>query len=333
VLASCLTVAVVACLAFAAATGFGSLTLARALMGAGVGACLMAPLTAFQRWFDLPTQLRASPWILMAGSFGMLGSTLPVQLALPIIGWRGVFVFVAAMFAIAIAGVLLWVPSESRRSATAVPAGRIPQSGYRMIWRQPTFRLYAGLGFVNYGGMIALQTLWIGPWLVNVGGQSAQSAAAGLFVVNGAMLAAFLAWGWAMPRLLRGGWGPDRLIVWGAPLSLLVLAMNAALGANAGAAAWALYCVSCTFMSHALPLVGRSFDAALAGRAMSAFNLVLFLGVFAIQWGFGLAVEAFLALGASNVDAFRAALCVYALLAMLAYLHHWVRYRRALPGH
>jgi predicted MFS family arabinose efflux permease len=327
VLSGCLAIAVVSCLGFAAATDFVGLTLARALMGVGVGACLMAPLTAFRRWFDLQAQLRANSWILVASSFGMLGSTLPVQLALPLIGWRGVFVVVAAMFAIALASVLIWVPRESAHDRPAPDSP--PATGvYRSIWRQRTFRTYAGIAFANYGGMIAMQTLWIGPWLVNVTGESPRGAAAGLLLVNACMLAAFVFWGLLMPRLMRAGWSTARLIVWITPLSLLVLAVNILLGSMASAASWALFCVSCSSMSLALPLVGRSFGPALAGRALAAFNLVLFAGVFSVQWGYGLALELFLGLGLPTVDAYRAALGLYGLLALLTYLHHAFRYCR-----
>jgi hypothetical protein len=40
-----------------------------------------------------------------------------------------------------------------------------------------------------------------------------------------------------------------------------------------------------------------AFPSALAGRALSAYNLVIFIGVFVVQWGIGLLVDAFRALG------------------------------------
>ena len=86
-----LTLAVLACLAFSAATSFAGLLLARVLLGMGVGACLMAPLTGYRRWFDAGTLLRANSWMLMTGSLGMLASTLPVQWLLPLTGWRPMF--------------------------------------------------------------------------------------------------------------------------------------------------------------------------------------------------------------------------------------------------
>ncbi len=62
-----LSVAVVGCLAFAAADSFAGLLLARVLCGVGLSACLMAPLTGYRRWFDPGFQLRANAWMLMTG--------------------------------------------------------------------------------------------------------------------------------------------------------------------------------------------------------------------------------------------------------------------------
>ena len=61
------------------------------LIGAGVGACLMAPLTCYRRIYTPAAQLRANSWMLMTGSLGMVASTVPVQWLLPLLGWRGLF--------------------------------------------------------------------------------------------------------------------------------------------------------------------------------------------------------------------------------------------------
>jgi MFS family permease len=96
-----LVAAVLGCVAFASAHNFAGLTAARALIGAGVSACLMAPMTAFRRRFSAVAQMRANSWMLMTGSLGMVASTLPVQWLLPIVGWRGLFWLVAAALAFA----------------------------------------------------------------------------------------------------------------------------------------------------------------------------------------------------------------------------------------
>ena len=62
-----------------------------------------------------------------------------------------------------------------------------------------------------------------------------------------------------------------------------------------------------------------AFPAALAGRALSAYNLVIFVGVFVVQWGIGLLVDGFGALGLDVVDSFRAAMAVFLACSCGAY--------------
>ena len=72
-------------------------------------------------------------------------------------------------------------------------------------------------------------------------------------------------------------------------------------------------------MGLAQPAVGMSFRAALAGRALSAYNLVIFAGVFFAQWSLGLLIDGFAALGLSPVVSFQAAMGVFLCCGMAAY--------------
>jgi predicted MFS family arabinose efflux permease len=308
-------IAVAGCLAFALADSFWTLLAARVLCGAGVSACLMAPLTGFRRWLEPAAQLRANSWMLMTGSLGMVASTLPVQWLMPVIGWRWVFVILAVGLALA-SMVLVWrVPGwDVGHSADGTPPS------YAQVWRHPYFRRLAPLGFFNYGGFIAIQSLWAGPWMVRVTGVDALQAAQGLFAINLTMLATFWTWGMLNPVLARRGLGTDLLIARGMPLSLGVLAFIVAAGQGAGAVAWALFCMATSFVSLAQPAVGMAFPSALAGRALSAYNLVIFAGVFVVQWGIGLLVDAFGGLGLSVVDSFRAAMAFFLACNTGAYL-------------
>jgi predicted MFS family arabinose efflux permease len=310
-------VAVAGCAAFAAAPGFVGLTFARVLIGVGVSACLMAPLTTFRHRFGAAAQLRANSWMLMVGSLGMVASTLPVQWLLPVLGWRGLFWALAVSIAASMAAIAALAPADD----AAVPAaGPAPEPGYGAVWRNRTFQRFAPMGFLHYGGMIAVQSLWAGPWLVQVCGWTAEQSAAGLFLINTSMLLAFLGWGLAVPRLYARGLGAQALVARGAPLSIAALLACVALGAQAGAAWWAAFCVACTFVSLSQPAVGQAFPRALAGRALSAYNLVIFAGIFALQWGIGLAIDLFVALGWSVVSAFRAAMALLAGGIGLSYL-------------
>jgi predicted MFS family arabinose efflux permease len=315
VLLAMLAAAVVGCAAFAQAPDFASLLAARALIGVGVSACLMAPLTAYRRHFAPELQLRANAWMLMTGSLGMLSSTQPVQLLLPTLGWRGLFWVIAVCLLLACVLVAIAVPRD-----TAESPPRPDKAGYLVIFRHPTFVRLMPLGLVNNGGLIAVQALWAGPWMTDVAGRSPAEAASGLFFINLSMLLAFLTWGTVMPRLVARGWTAQRLIAFGMPLSIALLALAVFLGPAAGAVLWAAWCVASTFVSLAQPTVGQAFEARLAGRALSAFNLVIFLGVFVVQWGIGLAIDAFIARGFAEVDAYRAAFAGFGACCAMAYL-------------
>ncbi|MBD9395731.1 MFS transporter [Acidovorax sp. ACV01] len=329
-----LGVAVVGSLVFSVATGFSGLLAGRVLCGAGVSACLMAPLTGYRRWFEPTTQMRANSWMLMTGSLGMVASTLPVQWALPLVGWRPLFWGLAALIALSMVVIAVWVPGW----AAATPGAHVAQpesgnsaavpQGYAVVWRHPYFQRLAPLGFFVYGGMVAMQTLWAGPWMQRVAGYTPLEAATGLFWINVSMLCTFWTWGMVNPWLLRKGLGADRLMAAGLPLCLVVLVGILFAGPQAGGGAWALFCVSCTFVSLSQPAVAMAFPQALAGRALSAYNLVIFAGVFVVQWGIGLGVDAFAAAGLSTVRSFQAAMAVYLACNAGAYAWFLLRGRR-----
>ncbi|MGE0351183.1 MFS transporter [Hydrogenophaga sp.] len=334
-----LSVAVLGCVAFAVATSFTALLAARVLIGMGVSACLMAPLTGYRRWLSPGAQMRANSWMLMTGSFGMVAATLPVQWLMPLTGWRGLFWALAALVVLSMVGIALTVPhwrrSEPDAALVDVPAAP-PASGYGMIWRHPYFRQMLPIGFVNYGGMVAVQTLWAGPWMVQVAGYTPQEAAGGLFAINLSMLCTFWLWGVVNPHLVRHGWQPERLIAWGLPLSFVVLGAIVLLGGDAGWPLWALYCVSCTFVSLSQPAVALALPAEAAGRALSAYNLAIFAGVFAVQWGIGLLIDALGVFGGSEADRYRSAIAIFGACGVLAYAvflrAHLGRAAERLPG-
>ncbi len=312
-----LAVAVGGCLAFSLATSFAGLLLGRVLIGMGVSACLMAPLSGFRRWLDAPSLLRANSWMLMSGSLGMLASTLPVQWLLPLVGWRALFWALAGLVVVAIAVIALVVPVWTKDAAAKTDT----PDGYAEVWKNRYFQKMSPLAFFNYGGLLAVQTLWAGPWMVKVAGYTPLEAAAGLFYLNAVMLLTFWGWGLVNPRLARAGWHTDRLITFGVPVSLLALAANIWGGTLTGWLGWTIFCMASTVISLSQPAVGMAFKPSLAGRALSAFNLVIFSGVFFVQWGIGLLVDAFAALGLARVASFQASFGVYLCCSIASYVY------------
>ena len=320
-----LSFAVLGCLAFSWADSFHGLLAARVLCGMGVSACLMAPLTGYRRWFDASTQLRTNSWMLMTGSLGMLAATLPVQWLMPLWGWRALFVMLGVMIAIAMLLIALLVPMWQKATPTAGNPQTPPDDdgSYREIWRSAYFWRMTPIGFFTYGGMVAIQTLWAGPWMTQVAGWTASEAAYGLFLINLAMLVTFWLWGLITPGLARRGIPVERLIAWGLPLSFGVIAALVVIGpaiGDAAAVGVALFCVSSTFVSLAQPAVGMAFPSHLAGRALSAYNLVIFAGIFVVQWGIGLLIDAGRGLGLGNAQAYQVALACFGVTSVASWV-------------
>jgi predicted MFS family arabinose efflux permease len=322
VLMGFLSIAVLACIAFSMATSFAGLLLARLLCGVGVSACLMAPLTGYRRWYAPTSQMRANSWMLMIGALGMVASTLPVQWLMPIIGWRSIFLWLGASVALAVALIVWQVPNWN--TAPRKPASQTESTGYAEVWRHPYFRKMAPLGFFNFGGLVAMQTLWAAPWMVKVAAFSPLQAATGLFWINIAMLLAFWLWGLANPWLARQGYTADRLITYGIPVSLVLFAIITIAGyalSTSIVVILILFFVSSTVGALAQPAVGLAFRPELAGRALSAFNLVIFSGVFTVQWGIGLLVDGLRALGWAEPQAYQGAFGAYGLCCVGAYVY------------
>jgi hypothetical protein len=115
---------------------------------------------------------------------------------------------------------------------------------------------------------------------------------------------------------------------------MAMLGLIAALGPAAGAWHWAAWCVLSSCVTLSQPAVGQAFPTAWAGRALSAFNLVIFGGVFCLQWGIGLAVDALGTLGWSRPASFQGAMGLFALCCALSQLWFLMRQRRMaiIPG-
>ncbi|MBK5205102.1 MAG: MFS transporter [Polaromonas sp.] len=314
-----LSLAVLGCLAFSVASSFAWLLAARVLVGMGVSACLMAPLTGYRRWYDATTLLRANSWMLMTGSLGMLASTLPVQWLMPLTGWRALFWILAAMILLSMAAIAWLVPAWDMAPTLVASSPSPQQASYAHVWRSRYFQKMAPLAFFNFGGLLAVQTLWAGPWMVKVAGYTPLESATGLFYINAAMLVTFFSWGMVTPWLAQRGWSANRLIRWGLPLSLAALAFSILGGSSTGWPGWALFCVTSSVMGLAQPAIGMAFRPALAGRALSAYNLLIFAGVFVVQWSIGLLIDAFAALGLAQVASFQAAMAVFLCCCLASY--------------
>jgi len=130
----------------------------------------------------------------------------------------------------------------------------------------------------------------------------------------------FLCWGYFVPKFSKNVNDSMRLLKLGAPISLFVLLIIIVLGPKAGAIHWAIFIVSSVFLSLTQPAVGMAFSLSNAGKALTSFNLLIFIGAFFIQWIIGLIIDAGISLNFSEINSFRLAMVFVLLTSLFSYL-------------
>jgi MFS family permease len=312
-----LSLSIIGLILFATAQNLTMLLISRILIGIGVGACLMGPLTAYRIWFQDETQQRTNSWMLMVGAIGMLSSSLPVQYFLPLVGWRVIFLFLALLTFVCISLIIIFIPKWQSKS---IGNKNLNESKLSTVWKNPLFKSLVPMGFFSYGGLFAIQTLWAGPWMIRVSGYTPEESAQGLFIIYLCMLISFLVWGYFVPKFSKNVNDAVKLLKIGAPLNLFVLVLIIYLGPKAGSIHWALFIVSSIFLSLTQPAVGMAFTLSNAGKALTSFNLLIFIGAFFIQWIIGLIIDAGIIFNLSEIDSFKLAMTFVLITSLLSYI-------------
>ena len=311
-----LSLTIIGLIIFAFAQNFLTLLVSRIIIGVGVGACLMGPLTAYRIWYQDETQQRANSWMLMVGAIGMLSSSLPVQFFLPLIGWRNIFLFLAFITLVCIILIIIFIPQWTSKSSQKNDEAKL-----RVVWQNQFFRSVIPMGFFSTGGLFAIQTLWAGPWMIKVSGYTPEQSAKGLFLIYFFMLLSFLIWGYFVPKFSKNVNDAIRLLKYGSPLSLLILGVIIYLGPNTESIHWALFIVSAVFLSLIQPAVGMAFSLSNAGKALTSYNLLIFIGAFFLQWIIGLIIDLGLSLNYSEIASFQLAMSFVLVTSLTSYLY------------
>ena len=168
--------------------------------------------------------------------------------------------------------------------------------------------------------MIAIQTLWAGPWMVRVAGYNPLESATGLFWINTTMLITFFVWGYILPKITKLGLETIKLMKFGLPISYLSLLVIIISGENAGAIHFTIYILTSIVLTLTQPAVALSFPTSLAGKSLTSFNLLIFLGTFIMQWGIGLIIDLSQYLGKGEIQSFQISFSFYLLICILSYL-------------
>lgn len=328
--AGLLVIAAAGAAQFASASSVAGLALGRGLIGIGVSACLMASFKAFAGWFPRERQASLTGWIMASGGLGALAATAPLEMLLHLASWRAVFYSLAGLTLMAALWIFLSVP-EAGHGHTPEPL-LAQWRGVRTIFASATFWRFAPIGLLQTGGLQAIHGLWASSWLIQVNGYPRALAAEHLAAMSLAMLLTYLAIGlWAMP-LAKRGIPPERLMVGGIGAAVVTLLVITAELSTHTVGLWALYGVFVSFGTLAYSQCAAGFPVLLVGRVNTAFNLMVFAGAFALQWGMGVAID-LLAGAYGQLNAHRSVFLTVALAQAAALAWYLWRGRQATTAH
>ncbi|MBF0334656.1 MAG: MFS transporter [Alphaproteobacteria bacterium] len=284
-----LLIAALGALTFSRAESATGLIAGRALIGFGVSACLMAAFKANVQWFPRERLALVNGLMMASGGLGALAATAPVEAALRLTDWRGVFA-ILALATLGVAATLFLVVPEHHDKPIAQPLSRQVRDLGR-IFKSRVFWRVAPFSTLSQSTFLSIQGLWLGPWLRDVAGLDRAHAANHLFFAAAAMVAGFVLIGALAERLGRLGVSSNTVAAVG---MVIFLGLQVAMAAGWAGSTMALM-VAFGFFGVASTLnyanLTQAFPPDLSGRVNTALNLLIFIGAFASQAMMGAIVD------------------------------------------
>jgi MFS family permease len=275
---------------FGLSLSLGELVLARALIGLGFAGGLMAAIKAITLWYPPQRWGVITGLHMMAGGLGSMAATLPVQWSLSVMSWQGLFFWLAGLCLATGAILFVAVPERAASGAKDTFGEQFRITGIVLTdgfyWRIQPLLSVQQLAFI---GCI---TLWIGPWLRDVGGIADKDARADIQLTTTAVMTL----GFALSGVISGCFrrvGVSNFTSLGITSSLFALVCGwlAFLPSFHPAVAWPLFGFLGACPIQYMPLMVSSFPAHYAGRVSTSSNLVVFSVIFAGQWAIGKIVD------------------------------------------
>jgi len=285
-----LVVAALGSMLFGLCTSFAELIVARVLIGIGFAGGLMAAIKVFTLWYPPRQWGLVTGFHMMAGGAGSMAATLPVQWSLSMMSWQGLFFWLAGICLATAAILFTVVPERPSTVRTGTLRDQFRVTGIVLTdgfyWRIQPLLAVQQLAFI---GCISL---WIGPWLRDVGGIADNGLRADIQLYA----AAATTLGFACSGIIAG-WcrrvGISGFASAGATSVLFALVCGwIAFGAAAHPVLpWILFGFLGACPIQYMPLMVASFPPDYAGRVSTSSNLVVFLVIFAGQWAMGKVVD------------------------------------------
>jgi MFS family permease len=309
-------------LLFSQAENLTKLVVARALIGFGVSACLMAAFKAYTQWFNSDKWPLINGLQMAAGGLGALTATTPVEAALHVTDWRGIFIGLAVL-TLLISGFVFFIVPEKKGECSGESLHHQIR-GIREIFTNREFWRTAPLTTISQATFMAIQGLWAGPWLTHVANFDRTEVANVLFEVAFAMVVGFIVLGILAERLDKKGISVTTTAVIGMSLFMVVQLLLMVGPLRWVVPLWWAFGFLGTSGIIAYSSLSQSFPAHFSGRVTTAVNLLVFVAAFGGQWAIGVVIGFWPTgpAGTQSPTGFMAGLGLMLFLESVALLHY-----------
>ncbi|SMF99531.1 Major facilitator family transporter [Burkholderia singularis] len=285
VCAALLLVAAAGAWVFGAAHSVGAMMAGRLMIGIGVSVCLGGAFKALAQHFPIARLPLMNGFVMAVGGLGGVVVGSPLSWLLSFSGWRAVCVGLGVMTVAVAAALWVFAPDANQERRDAGIASQFVGT-WRIITNRAFWKI-ASFSVVTQGVFYAMQSLWVGAYLRDVGGYAPHDAAALVSVLGFAMMAGCVGFGAAARGLERRGVSLYAFCGIGMMLFVatqLAIMLRAPLPA---ALLWSAYGVfgGVGILSYAV--LAEYFPAHLIGRANTTLTLVIFVLIFGFQIGVG----------------------------------------------
>ncbi len=289
--AALLTLAALGCLAFSLAPDFTGLFMARALIGMGFAAGLMACYKSTSTWVPQERRSLANAAIMSFGALGVVVATEPTEYLVGQIGWRHSFMVFAGLTLLA--AVLVFLAAPRRDVTTEFAPFRVQFGQMMSILRMPLFWRLAPLCALTSGVQIGIQTLWAGPWHRDVLGLSREAVAHHLLWLAFTFVAGILCVGIVADRLGRRGISPMSVMLCFNAVYFLAQFVIVMQWLPLVGIAWMVVVAIGQVAILSFPWFAARLGPGLAGRSNATINFSMFVAAFATQWLVGVIIGLF----------------------------------------
>lgn len=282
---SLLGVSAIGAVIFSMGETVGLLAFGRGMIGMGVAGALMSSFTAFALWLPTRHLPLANGCLMGFGGLGALAATKPVEWALGLTDWRGLFLVLAAITTLVALFVAVSLPRPKRiGSPTHL---RMQLKGVLTVYRDRLFWRIAPLTIASLGAGLSIQSLWAGTWLRDVAGLEPGDVATHLSVMAIGLTIGPVLSGLAASLTRRTGLSLNWLLGVIACLFMSLQFLIIIEWISISYLLWAGFGLLINAMALSYAILSQAFPAHLAGRVNTSLNMLMIGGAFTSQYLIG----------------------------------------------